>query len=294
MKELISPEDIPRWIPGDLTMDSSSRGWEGITLKGYNYNQLDVVIPEMRDFMIVIYKEGRAEMSRRGGGLWSSEIVEPGVMSILTRAEQSQWRWDSPINVSHLYLSHNTLANVAAEVVERDIKDIKMYDLLMAKDPVMVNLATILEHELVAGEMGGHIYAEALKNQLSIHLLRRYANIVLREDRAYGRLTATQCRLITQYVEENIEQNITLADLAMLTQLPVFSFIRKFQTEFECPPHVFIMRQRLEYAKRLLSRKDLPLKVIATNSGFSDQSHMTRLFRRFLNVTPAEFRRSMT
>ncbi|MDO8177848.1 MAG: AraC family transcriptional regulator [Undibacterium sp.] len=293
MKELISPEEIPRWIPGDLTLDSSSRGWEGITLKGYRYNELDVVIPEMRDFMIVVYKGGRAEMSRRGSGLWNTDIVEPGVMSILTRAEQSQWRWNSPINVSHVYLSQNTLADVAAEVVERDIKDIEMYDLLRAKDPVITNLAAMLEHELTEGEIGGRIYADALKNQLCIHVLRRYANIVLRDDRAYGRLTTTQCRLIVSYVEENIEQNITLADLAQLTQLPVFSLIRKFQTEFECPPHVYVMRKRLEHAKRLLSRKDLPLKVVATNSGFSDQSHMTRFFRRFLNVTPAEYRRSL-
>jgi AraC family transcriptional regulator len=54
------------------------------------------------------------------------------------------------------------------------------------------------------------------------------------------------------------------------------------------------MRRRIEHAKRQLARRDIPLKVVAASSGFSDQSHMTRLFRRLLDVTPAEYRRTVT
>jgi AraC family transcriptional regulator len=293
MRELISPDQIPQWIPGDLTLDSAPQAWEGITLKGYRYTELDVVIPAMRDFMIVVYKDGVAEMSRRSSGPWHSGTVEPGVMSILTRAEQSQWRWNKPIDVSHLYLSQDALARVAGEVFERDIKDIEMHDLVRARDPLLPVLTAMLERELTEGGLGGRLYAEALKNQLCVHVLRHYANIVFREDRAYGHFTPAQRKLLVQHVEENIEQNISLEDMAELTHVPVFSLIRKFRAEFNCPPHVYVMRQRLEHAKRLLARHDMPLKVVAANSGFSDQSHMTRLFRRFLNVTPSEYRRSM-
>ena len=290
MKELISPEQITQWIPGDLTLDSSPLSWEGMTLKGYRYTELDVAIPEMRDFMIVIYKRGIAEMSRRNSGPWHSETVEPGVMSILTRGEQSQWRWDKPIDVSHLYLSQSAIARVAGEVLERDIEDIGMYDLVSANDPILPNMVALLEHELNEGGLGGKLYVESLKNQVCIHLLRRYANITFRENRAYGRLSPAQCRLLVEFVQENIGENISLEDLAGLTHLTVFSFIRKFQTEFNCPPHVYVMRQRIEHAKRLLARHDMPLKVVAANSGFSDQSHMTRLFRKCLNMTPSEYR----
>ncbi len=292
MKQLISPEQIPQWIPGDLTLDSTPLSWEGMTLRGYRYSELDVTIPEMRDFMIVIYKRGVAEMSRRDGGPWRSDTVEPGVMSILTRGEQSQWRWNQPIDVSHLYLSQPAIARVAGEVLERDIEDVDMYDLVSASDPVLPSMVGLLEHELGAGGLGGKLYVESLKNQLCVHLLRRYANITFREQRAYGRLSPAQCRLLVQFVEENIAQSISLEDLAGLIQLTVFSLIRKFQTEFNCPPHVYVMRQRIKHAKRLLARQDIPLKVVAANSGFSDQSHMTRLFRKFLNMTPTEFRRS--
>lgn len=293
MTELISPEQLVRWIPGDLTLDSTAQAWDGITLKGYRYTDLDVEIPMMRDFMIVVYKNGVADMSRRSGGAWTSARVEPGIVSILTRAEQSQWRWNKPIDVSHMYLSHSAMARVAGEVFERDIKDIEMYDLVRSEDKVLPALMTMFENELKDGGHGGNLYVEALRNQLCIHVLRRFANVVFREQRAYGRLSPAQCRLIAQYVDENIEQNISLEDLASLTHLTVFSLIRKFQTEFNCPPHVYVMRQRFETAKQLLARQDVPLKVVAASCGYSDQSHMTRYFRRFVNLTPTEYRRSI-
>ena len=55
----------------------------------------------MRDFMIVVYKGGVSDMSRRSSEVWTSAGVEPGVVSILTRDEQSQWRWDKSIDVAH-------------------------------------------------------------------------------------------------------------------------------------------------------------------------------------------------
>ncbi len=292
MCELISPDELVRWIPGNLTLDSTAHAWDGLTLKGYSYTDLEVEIPTMRDFMIVVYKGGVADMSRRSGGVWTSSRVEPSVVSILTRAEQSQWRWDNPINVSHMYLSHSAMAKMAGEVLERDIEDIEMYDLVRSEDKVLPSLQSMLENELKNDGFGGNLYVESLRNQLCIHVLRRFANVIFREQRAYGRLSPTQCRQITQYVEENIEHNITLEDLAKLTQLPVFSLIRKFQTEFHCPPHAYVMGQRLEHAKRMLVRSTIPLKVVAANCGFSDQSHMTRYFRRFLNMTPSEYRLS--
>jgi AraC family transcriptional regulator len=56
----------------------------------------------------------------------------------------------------------------------------------------------------------------------------------------------------------------------------------------------YVIKQRVEHAKRLLARRDVPLKVVAASSGFSDQSHMTRWFRKTLNVTPSEYRHSIS
>lgn len=292
--ELITPDQVPRWIPGELTLDSAASDWDGVSLKGYHYDSLDVAIPAMRDYMLVRYKGSPAQMSRRDGGPWRTAKVERGVVSILTRAEQSEWKWDQPIDVSHIYLSQDAIARVAREVLERDIEDVEMEDRLRVEDPVLPALMTAFEHELNSGCLGGRIYVGALKTQLCIHLLRRHANVVFRENRCGGRLSLAQRRLLEEYVEDSIETNISLEDLTAVTHLSTSSLIRVFHTEFGCPPHAYVLRRRLERAKRLLATsRDMPLKVVAASSGFSDQSHMTRLFKRIFNLTPVEYRRSV-
>ena len=277
----------------DLTLDSALLNWEGLTLKGYHYASLDVEIPMMRDYMIVSYKGGEAQMCRRSGGPWESHRIGPGVVSVLTRAEESNWRWNAPIDVTHVYLSHDALASVAAEVFEQDIEDVELFDIVSTDDAVLTGVAAQLSQELNEGGLGGRLYVEALRIQTCVHILGKYANVVVRERCSYGGLSRTQCRLLTQFVEENIDRNISLADLAGLVQLSVFYFTRKFRAEFGCPPYAYVNRRRLEHAKRQLGRSNGPLKVVAASCGFADQSHMTRLFRRVFKVTPAEYRRGM-
>jgi AraC family transcriptional regulator len=290
MGNLITPEELPKWVPGELTLDSAPLAWDGLRIRGYRYAGSDVPVPALHDYMVVVYKEGATPMHRRCDGGWLTETCGPGNVSMLTHAAQSHWRWSEPIEVTHLYLSPGAVTDVAAEVFERDISDVELLDVLKAEDAVLSNLSAALTHELKESGIGGRLYVDALKNQACVHILRNYAGVVLPEPDTRGGLSCPQRVIVQQYVEENIDRNISLAELANLTRLSVFHFTRKFRTEFGCPPHAYVIQRRLEHAKRQLARKDVALKCIAASCGFSDQSHMTRLFRRVLNVTPTEYR----
>jgi AraC family transcriptional regulator len=294
MSDLITPDELPRWVPGELTMDSARLGWDGVRLRGYRYAPLDVPVPALQDFAIVVYQDGVTPLNRRSTGDWRSERIAPGSVSLLTHAVQSHWRWSQNIEVTHLYFSPATVRQVAADACVRHVRDVELFDVLKTDDPVLCGIADFLTGELRTGGLGGQLYVDSLRNQACVHLLRRYANITFRTSTARGGLPHVQCRLLTRYIEENLDRNISLADLAGVVELSVFHFLRKFRTEFGCPPHAYVMRQRIERAKRQLARRDIPLKVVAANCGFSDQSHMTRLFRRLLGTTPAEYRSVVT
>ena len=213
-------------------------------------------------------------------------------MSLLTHAAQSHWRWTEGIEVTHVYLSPHTMADVAAEAYERHIKDVELRDILRADDPVLMGIAASLAREAQAAGLGGRLYVESLRNHACVHILRHYADVVFREPVRSGALSHAQRQLLDQYLEENLDRNLSLAELAGVVQLSVFHFTRKFRAEFGCPPHAYVMRRRIECAKTQLARGNFPLKVVAANSGFADQSHMTRLFQRLLGVTPAEYRKA--
>ncbi len=234
-------------------------------------------------------------MSRRAGGPWRSERVERGVFSLLTRGEQSQWKWDRPIDVDHIYLPQTEISRVAEDVFERDIDDVGMEDCIRAEDATLPYLMTAFEAELRGGGPGGGLYVAALKEQLCIHLLRHYAKVVFREAPVKGRLAVWQRRRLIQYIEENLECNLKLEELAAQAGMSVSGLIRKFHADFDCAPHAYVLQRRVERAKRLLGgRRELPLKVVAADCGFTDQSHMIRHFKRVFQQTPTEYRRAVT
>jgi AraC family transcriptional regulator len=294
MSDLITPDELPVWVPGETTVDSAPLAWKGVRVRGYRYTALDVPIPGMRDYIIVAYKHGATLMNRRSTGDWRNEHVGPGCISLLTHATESHWRWGEEIEVTHLYLSPETMAQAAAEAYDRHITKVELRDVLRADDPVLVGIAASLAQESREAGLGGRLYAEALRNHACVHILRRYANVIFREPTHSGGLSRAQCQLLNRYFEENLDRNISLAELAGVVQLSEFHFARKFRNEFGCPPHAYVMRKRIERAKAQLARGNIPLKVVAANGGFSDQSHMTRLFRRLLGVTPAEYRNATT
>src|SRR6185295_13773374 len=98
-------------------------------------------------------------------------------------------------------------------------------------------------------------------------------------------------RLIEDYIQQNISRNITLDELATICNCTPIQFARKFYAHYGIRPHAFVQEQKVEQASRHLRRDNLALKEIALLSGFADQSHLTRIFRRFLNCTQADYRK---
>lgn len=292
---LIKPEEVVLWVPGDVTIDSMNTDWENIAIRGYEYKDLDVHIPAMRDYMIVNYKKNTAEMRRKDSGSWDTKVIKPGYISLLTCGEDSRWAWNDNIAVTHVYISHESITSIANQVFDYDIASIRIQDEVGVEDRVLPALTTLLELELELGGIGGNLYVEGIKNQISLHLLRQYAKLDFNEGHCRSGFTSLQRRLLLEFINENISRKISLEDLAILIQMSVPHLMRKFKVDFGNSPAAYIMNLRVQFAKRLLtSKKEIPLKVIASEAGFCDQSHMTRVFQKVFQKTPIEIRQEYT
>lgn len=290
---LITPEELPIWVPGELTVDSEPHNWKDLRVRGYHYQSLDVPIPAMRDYMIVVYREGLTPMNRKCSGPWRNENVGPGSVSLLTHSTDSHWHWTVPIEVQHLYISPTRLAEIASDAYDRDVAYVELRDVLRADDSVIVNAMAALTAEVREGGLCGDLYVEAISNQVCIHILRNYAGELRETPKVKKGLSLIQARRVRAFIEDNIERNVCLADIAQVAGISVFHLIRQFNETFGCPPYVYLMQRRLERARSMIEAGDTPLKCVAASCGFSDQSHMTRLFRRAYKITPGEYRRNV-
>jgi len=92
-------------------------------------------------------------------------------------------------------------------------------------------------------------------------------------------------------MNENFAELIEIRKLAQIAGLSHSQFNRRFLAMYRMPPSTYLQRVRVHEASRRLVASDRPAMQIALESGFYDQAHMTRTFKKFLGVTPSEFRR---
>ncbi|HMM76475.1 MAG TPA: AraC family transcriptional regulator [Gammaproteobacteria bacterium] len=290
MGRLITPTELPDWLPGEVVCASDALGWCDVAMRGYRYLGQDVYIPPMRDYMIVSYRRGLTPMERRFDGAWTQTRCAPGSLSLLTRAQRSNWNWSEHIEVSHVYLTEDLLAKLASEALDKQIADVRLRDVLKVEDPVLTAGVEAIQREAATQSFGGKLYVEAIATQLSLHLLRNYAElrVEVREDQS--RLSALQRRRIADYVDAHLEEALALQTLASVAGLGLASFTRRFRASFGCAPHAWVMTRRVERARRLLAEPRRALKQIASDCGFADQAHMTRVFRARLGTTPGALR----
>jgi AraC family transcriptional regulator len=156
----------------------------------------------------------------------------------------------------------------------------------------VIHTLTALRHELLTGGPGGRLCAESLANVLVVQLIRQLSNRKgLSGDvrGTGGRLPRQALQAVEEYIHAHLDQSISLAELAAVAHLSEFHFARLFKQTTGLPPHQFVIHQRIERAKRLITAGRLSLAQIAIEVGFSDQSQFTRHFKRLVGVTPKRF-----
>lgn len=158
------------------------------------------------------------------------------------------------------------------------------------RDPVIWQVAHALRAELDESGPADNLLVSSLANVLAVHLLRNYAVDAPPDARAGG-LTPRQLNRVTELVHDNLDRQIALEEMAASVGLSPFHFAREFKRATGSSPYHYVMRERVERAKRLLSTTDLPLVEIGFQSGFSSQSHFTRVFRKLEETTPGAYRR---
>ena len=108
---------------------------------------------------------------------------------------------------------------------------------------------------------------------------------------ARGGLAPWQKRRIDRYLNEHLEHSIRMNELAREVRLSVSHFCRAFKKSFGETPHAYLLRLRLEFARKLMLTTPDPLSQIALSCGLADQAHLSKLFRRAFHDTPNAWRR---
>ncbi|MBI0330280.1 helix-turn-helix transcriptional regulator [Burkholderia plantarii] len=158
-------------------------------------------------------------------------------------------------------------------------------------DPVLGHLGAAIAAGIeTPGELGAR-FVEQVGLAIGLHLAQRYGSLAPREARLKGRLSAMHEARAKELLLLRDHHGSSLADIARECNLSRSYFIRAFARTTGRTPHQWLLEQRTAQARGMIESTRLSLADIAIACGFSDQSHLSRVFTKMLGVTPGAWRR---
>ena len=122
------------------------------------------------------------------------------------------------------------------------------------------------------------------------NLLIRFFLDVLEASQGADRVVSPLIRDVQQFIVHNLEQPLTIADLARQAALSRSRFKARFKTEVGMPPVDYVMRKKIERAQALLLGGDHTVTNVAFSLGFSTSQYFATVFKRYTGQTPSGFR----
>jgi AraC family transcriptional regulator len=199
-------------------------------------------------------------------------------------------RWDSDDRFLQIRLASRFIQNVARETIEQNPDRLELLPEFRTRDPQIEAIGLMLLAELKQENLGGRLYIESLANVLAVHLLRQYAAAKPHLTVYEGGLPKRQLMQVLDYINEHLNQDIKLADLAALLGISQFHFSHLFKQAIGTSPYQYLLQQRIERAKQLLKQSDRSIIDIAFQCGFNSHSHLSKQFRQLTGITPKAYR----
>ncbi|HEV7913410.1 MAG TPA: AraC family transcriptional regulator [Albitalea sp.] len=187
-----------------------------------------------------------------------------------------------------LSIAARFFADVARAAVHCD--DLTLVEPHASADALIREVGNAVDRDVRSLDRLDDGYVKSLAAVLSAHVAQHYVAAQGARMAPTGGLAAHKMRCVRSYVTDHLGQAIRVDQLADAVHLSAFHFARMFKQSTGQSPHLYVLMQRVERAKELLSESDLPLVDVAADVGFRTQGHFTTVFHRYSGFTPRMYR----
>jgi AraC family transcriptional regulator len=279
-------------MPHSVRVSSLSLGWHPLNIERRELEPGDSNLPGGTKEHLIFVSLADGHCVRESGGDIAESDLAAGLVSVLPSETPVRWSWDTRLSFTVMALEPEYLDKVARETFDLDPDGVRLRTVEGQRDPLITGIAGNLMREAMNGDAGSRLFAESLAAMLAVHLLRNYSerSQAIETDRI-----SSQPRAVVQavdFIHDNYAMDLSLSDIAAAAHLSPFHLSRIFKKATGVTPHQYLLQVRVNSARSLLSAGagNRSLAEVAAAVGFSDQSHLTRHFKRLLGVTPKQLR----
>jgi AraC family transcriptional regulator len=278
--------------PQQPIASSQGLGWDSILVEEYQHPPGGMELQSEPEHIIVLSLTNKPNRIHQVfGDRHYTGLYRKGDLAITPAGVPSAYHSEGNDHYLYVRVPSQFLQKVASEAMEVEPNRVELIPEFRVRNLEIEQILMLLRSELhKGGGCIGRLYAESLANALAVHLLRDYWVVQPRIISYEGGLSDRQLLRVTEYINEHLDRDIKLADIAQLLDLSQFHFSRLFKKSLGISPHQHLIQQRVERAKRLLKQPQLSIADVAFQCGFNSQSHLGKAFREATGVTPKAYR----
>lgn len=272
-------------------LSSRSQGWKNILVEQFQHPPGEGSTHYSDEHMICLSVAPRpVRLLQIKGGKTHMGLFGKGDISITPAKTPFFARCDGEDHYLQIRVASHFIQSVARETIAINPDQLELLPEFRIRDPHIESIGMMLLCELKQENLGGGLYIESLANVLAVHLLRQYSVAKACLSVYEGGLRERQLRQVLEYINEHLNQDIRLADLAQLLGMSQFHFSHLFKQSIGTAPYQYLLQQRVERAKQLLKQTEQSIMEIALECGFNSHSHLSKQFRQFTGMTPKVYR----
>ncbi|HEY0301502.1 MAG TPA: AraC family transcriptional regulator, partial [Rhizomicrobium sp.] len=292
------PTHGPRKYPkSGLLLSSSGRGWASISaeLRSHADGVVQAIVPQQTEIILVVNGREDCFVRRSGAGTRQTGRAAKGLIWLVpVWVEDDEVTLTEPVpELLHLYLPLRQFEALADTYNLPRSPARSLQFLAGLEDEMIRQIGLSILSELTSETAAGRMLVETASLLLAARLAQRYSDAAVPPPDRHHRLDNARLRRVLDYIDQNVDRDISIQELADVACLSAFHFARMFSAAMGMPPARFVSRQRLENAKSMLTNGKVPLSEIAFNSRFSSQASFHRAFRRATGMTPGEYQRQV-
>ncbi|MDH6099581.1 AraC family transcriptional regulator [Anabaenopsis sp. FSS-46] len=227
---------------------------------------------------------------RLDGKLYPRKLLGYGSIGIFPDGASHCATWNQDMGITLFFLKTELVNDLVQDRMTNG--DVAMIPRSGVEDGGVYHLGMALKAELAAPPdcQMGSVYQDTLINALVMRLVKHHSSAGIRGRKDPGGLGLSTLKLLIDYIEGYLDQNIRLGDLAALVGYSQPYLCSMFKESMGIPLHQYIIQQRVKRAAVLLRSSQMFLVDIAVCCGFYSHSHLTRYFKRVMGVNPKEYR----
>lgn len=276
-----------------VSLDTAGRkNWRGLRLYKSEETSNDVVFENTAFNTLTLDLTGTRCHLTRMDGLSRERPTQPDDICLTPKGLSARFAWEVAGPAQN-----SIMAEFDSDLFKTYCPDLASDTLLAGSlvtadyhaNPALSFTIKLLARELDPASARGTLFAETLIRLLAIELAQGSWSVKAERPCEQGGADRRIHRAI-DYIAANFRQDISLMQLSEASGLSTSRLIQLFRKVTGKSPYAYVISQRINRAIQLIEASDMSLAMVALETGFADQQHMTHAFCKNLSRTPASFR----